>query len=118
VGPGAILQLVGDAPQLKRECDLHGAGYEREGRDERQQRHGSSAVAALSDGACARAPGLISVHGPGWLRVGDMMVDGVIPQRAVIPPKEALRPLGLQGRPRPAGGGGRSMPGAGRGASV
>ena len=39
---------------------------------------------------CARAPGLISVHGPGWLRVGDMMVDGVIPQKA-------LRPLGLSG---------------------
>ena len=28
---------------------------------------------------CARAPSLISVHDPGWLRVGDMMVDGVIP---------------------------------------
>ena len=50
----------------------------------------TGAVGALSDGACARAPGLISVHGPGWLRVGDMMVAGVIPQ-------EALRPLGLSG---------------------
>ena len=39
---------------------------------------------------CARAPGLISVRGPGWLRVGDMMVAGVIPQTA-------LRPLGLSG---------------------
>ena len=38
---------------------------------------------------CARAPSLISVHGPGWLRVGDMMVDGVIPLG------EALRPLCL-----------------------
>jgi hypothetical protein len=38
---------------------------------------------------CARAPSLISVRGPGWFRVGDMMVDGVIPLG------EALRPLGL-----------------------
>jgi len=38
---------------------------------------------------CARAPSLISVHDPGLLRVGDMMVDGVIPLG------EALRPLGL-----------------------
>jgi hypothetical protein len=38
---------------------------------------------------CARAPSLISVHGPGWFRVGDMMVDGVIPLG------EAMRPLGL-----------------------
>jgi hypothetical protein len=45
---------------------------------------------------CARAPGLISVHGPGWLRVGDMMVDGVIPQTA-------LRPLGLSGPSTPRG---------------
>ena len=28
---------------------------------------------------CARAPSLISVHDPGCFRVGDMMVDGVIP---------------------------------------
>src|ERR1700687_5891508 len=35
------------------------------------------AVLALESGRCARAPSLISVHGPGWLRVGDMMVDGV-----------------------------------------
>jgi hypothetical protein len=29
---------------------------------------------------CARAPSRISVHAPGgWLRGGDMMVDGVIP---------------------------------------
>ena len=38
---------------------------------------------------CARAPSLISVHDPGCFRVGDMMVDGVIPLG------EALRPLGL-----------------------
>src|SRR5215204_6412307 len=62
----------------------------------------TGAVPALSDGACARAPSLISVHGPGWLRVGDMMGDGVIPQTA-------LRPLGLSGpstnrwRQEPAG---------------
>jgi hypothetical protein len=36
----------------------------------------------------ARAPSLFSVRGPGWLRVGDMMFDGVIPLG------EALRPLG------------------------
>src|SRR4051812_21400228 len=28
---------------------------------------------------CARAPSLISVLDPAWLRAGDMMVDGVIP---------------------------------------
>jgi hypothetical protein len=28
---------------------------------------------------CARAPSLISVRDPEWLRAGDMMVDGVIP---------------------------------------
>jgi hypothetical protein len=28
---------------------------------------------------CARAPSRISVHDPGWLRGGDMMVDRVIP---------------------------------------
>ena len=38
---------------------------------------------------CARAPSLISVRDSGWFRVGDMMVDGVIPLG------EALRPLGL-----------------------
>jgi hypothetical protein len=38
---------------------------------------------------CARALSLISVLDPGWLRVGDMMVGGVIPLG------EALRPLGL-----------------------
>jgi hypothetical protein len=27
---------------------------------------------------CARTPSLISVRDPGWLRIGDMMVDGVI----------------------------------------
>ena len=38
---------------------------------------------------CARAPSLISVRGPGLFRVGDMMVDGVIPLGG------ALRPLCL-----------------------
>ena len=33
-------------------------------------------VRVLESGGCARTPSLISVHGPGWLRVGDMMVDG------------------------------------------
>ena len=36
---------------------------------------------------CARAPSLISVHEPGWFRVGDMMVEEVIPL------VKALRPL-------------------------
>jgi len=36
---------------------------------------------------CARTPSLISVRDPGWLRVGDMMVDGVF--------RDAMRPLGL-----------------------
>src|ERR687895_387718 len=40
---------------------------------------------------CARAPSLISVHGPGGPGAGDMMVDGVVPLG------EALRPLGLSG---------------------
>ena len=40
-------------------------------------------------GVCARAPSLILVRDPGLSRVGDMMVDGVIPLG------EALRPLGL-----------------------
>src|SRR3954465_7852886 len=38
---------------------------------------------------CARAPSLTSGRGPGGLRAGDMMCDGVIPLG------EALRPLGL-----------------------
>jgi hypothetical protein len=38
---------------------------------------------------CARELSLISVLDPGWLRVGDMMVGGMIPLG------EALRPLGL-----------------------
>jgi hypothetical protein len=38
---------------------------------------------------CARALSLISVLGPGWLRVGDMMGGGVIPRGY------AVRPLGL-----------------------
>jgi hypothetical protein len=36
---------------------------------------------------CARTPSLISVRDPGWLRVGDMMVDGVF--------RDAVRPLCL-----------------------
>jgi hypothetical protein len=51
VWPDAILELVGDAAQLEREGDLHGAGHEREGRDERQQRHGSSAGLSEHDHA-------------------------------------------------------------------
>jgi len=38
---------------------------------------------------CARTPSLISVRDPGWLRVGDMMVDGVIRLG------DAVRPLCL-----------------------
>jgi hypothetical protein len=38
---------------------------------------------------CARALSLISVLGPGWLRVGDMMGGGMIPLG------DAVRPLGL-----------------------
>jgi hypothetical protein len=33
---------------------------------------------------CARAPGLTLVHDPGWLLVGDMMVDGVNPAGASV----------------------------------
>ena len=36
---------------------------------------------------CARTPSLISVRDPGWLWIGDMMVDGVI--------RDAVRPLCL-----------------------
>ncbi len=36
---------------------------------------------------CARTPSLISVRDPGWFRIGDMMVDGVI--------RDAVRPLCL-----------------------
>jgi hypothetical protein len=66
---------------------------------------------AAWDGACALAPGLTSVGGPGWLRVGDMMVAGVIP-------RNALRALGLSGPSTPGRGGGGRPPGAGRGASL
>src|SRR4051794_19739115 len=38
---------------------------------------------------CARAPSLISVRDPGWLRVGDMMGDGVFGWG------DAVRPLCL-----------------------
>ena len=36
---------------------------------------------------CAQTPSLISVLVPGWLRSGDMMVDGVL--------RDAVRPLCL-----------------------
>jgi len=36
---------------------------------------------------CARTPSLISVRDPRWVRIGDMMVDGVF--------RDAVRPLGL-----------------------
>jgi hypothetical protein len=36
-------------------------------------------------GWCARAPSLTSDLDPGWLRVGDMMVDGVTPEMVVRP---------------------------------
>jgi hypothetical protein len=36
---------------------------------------------------CARTFSLISIRDPGWLRVGDMMGDGVF--------RDAVRPLGL-----------------------
>jgi hypothetical protein len=39
---------------------------------------------------CARALSLISVLGPEWLRVGDMMVGGMM-----FPRVYAVRPLGL-----------------------
>jgi len=38
-------------------------------------------------GRVARTPSLISVRDPGWLRIGDRMVDGVF--------RDAVRPLGL-----------------------
>ena len=41
---------------------------------------------------CPRTPRLTSALGPGWLRVGDMMFDGVFRQMV-------LRPLILLGRP-------------------
>jgi hypothetical protein len=53
-------------------------------------------VKPLGGGACAwlvvpvvraRMPSLISVRDPGWLRIGDMMVDGVF--------RDAVRPLCL-----------------------
>jgi hypothetical protein len=37
------------------------------------------------DGVCPRTPSLTSVLGPGWLRVGDMMCDGVFRQMVVRP---------------------------------
>jgi hypothetical protein len=53
-------------------------------------------VRRLGGGACAwlvvpvvraRTPSLISVRDPAWIRIGDMMVDGVI--------RDAVRPLCL-----------------------
>jgi len=63
------------------------------------------------DGSCARAPSLTSVHGPGWLRAGDMMFDGVIPLGGSVAAARsfwAVQQLMA----------GRSLSGAGRGASV
>ena len=40
---------------------------------------------------CARAPSLISVHDSGWLRVGDMMVDGVIPLGVSVAAARSLK---------------------------
>jgi hypothetical protein len=58
---------------------------------------------------CARAPGLTSVLDPGWLPVGDVMVDGVTPRRWCCGRSVFLgRSLGV----------GSTMPGAGRGSSV
>ena len=56
----------------------------------------TGAVTALFVGVCAGAPSLTLDLGPGWLRVGDMMVDGVTPE-------DGLRPLGLS-RPSPGPG--------------
>jgi len=57
-----------------------------------------------------RAPGLISVRDPGWFRVGDMMVDGVIPRG------ERCGRSVYDGRPGVAGG--RSLAAPGIGAST
>jgi hypothetical protein len=43
VRPEATVELGDDAPQLERERDLHHAGHEREGRDERQKGESSRA---------------------------------------------------------------------------
>jgi hypothetical protein len=70
--PGLSGLVVAGAPGMavlaggRAECDVGGA---------RWPRLECSAVLV-----CARAPSLISVRGPGWLRVGNMMGDGVIPQ--------------------------------------
>jgi hypothetical protein len=56
----------------------------------------TGAARALFVGVCAGAPSLTLDLGPGWLRVGDMMVDGVTPG-------DGLRPLGLS-RPSPESG--------------
>ena len=53
------------------------------------QRQGSGGALAwwVVAVVCARTPSLISVLVPGWLRSGDMMVDGVF--------RDAVRPLCL-----------------------
>jgi 8-oxo-dGTP pyrophosphatase MutT (NUDIX family) len=57
-------------------------------RPQRQPRQGGDTWAWLSVRVgCARTPSLISVLALGWLRSGDMMVDGVF--------RDAVRPLGL-----------------------
>ena len=53
---------------------------------------------------CPRTPRLTSALGPGWLRVGDMMFDGVFRQMV-------LRPLILSG-PSPRGWVGSSLAGS------
>ena len=40
---------------------------------------------------CARALSLISVLDPGWLRAGDMMVDGVIPLGECVAAARSIR---------------------------
>jgi len=53
---------------------------------QRQAAGGGGACARRRGDRCARTPSLISVRDP-WLRIGDMMVDGVF--------RDAVRPLCL-----------------------
>jgi len=50
----------------------------------------TGAVPALCSDSCRRTPRLTSARGPGWLQVGDMMLDGAFRQMLV-------RPLSLSG---------------------
>ena len=61
-------------------------------------------VSALWCLVCPRTPRLTSALGPVWLRVGDMMLDGVLRQMV-------LRPLSLSG-PSPRGWVGSSLAGS------